>query len=162
MECPSHVGVKLFLVLTIKYYFAWYIHSKHQRRPHLVVMCAPQKVIKPIHCYPWVNVYTHIPMQSTTASTGRSLAVPCVKHFSSWETGFLHGERGVQPTALFVESLWLGKTTKVIEFDCQPISTTPLSATSPHLLNISRDSDSTTSLGRLFQCLSTPSEKKFS
>jgi len=35
------------------------------------------------------------------------------------------------------------------------------SATSPHFLNTSRDGDSTTSLGSLFQCLSSLSEKKF-
>ena len=36
-----------------------------------------------------------------------------------------------------------------------------LSATSTNFLNISRDSDSTTSLGSLFQCLTTLSEKFF-
>jgi len=36
-----------------------------------------------------------------------------------------------------------------------------LSATSAHLLNTSRDSDSTTALGSLFQCLTTLSVKKF-
>jgi len=36
-----------------------------------------------------------------------------------------------------------------------------LSTTSPHFLNTSRDCDSTTSLGSLFQCLTTLCEKKF-
>ena len=36
-----------------------------------------------------------------------------------------------------------------------------LSATSPHFMNTSRDSDSTTSLGSLCQCLATLPEKKF-
>jgi len=42
-----------------------------------------------------------------------------------------------------------------------PGSPVSLSATSPHLLNMSRDRDSTTALGSLFQCLMTLSVKKF-
>jgi len=36
-----------------------------------------------------------------------------------------------------------------------------LSDKSPHVLNTSRDSDSSTSLGSLFQCITTPSENNF-
>ena len=41
------------------------------------------------------------------------------------------------------------------------LSTTSLSATSPHFLNTSRDSDSTTSLGSLCHCLTALSEEMF-
>ena len=60
--------------------------------------------------------------------------------------------------------LRLEKTTKIIYSRHQPMTpyplTMPLSATSTQLLNTSRDSDSTTSLGSLCQCTTTLSEKK--
>jgi len=46
------------------------------------------------------------------------------------------------------------KTSKIIQSNCQPIPPcpliTPLSATSPHYLNISRDGESISSLDNLF------------
>ena len=63
------------------------------------------------------------------------------------------------------ESLRLENTTKIISSSPNPSApcplTTSLSATSPWFLNTSRNSDCTTSMGSLCQCLSTFfSEKK--
>ena len=64
-----------------------------------------------------------------------------------------------------IESLRLEKTSKTIWSNHQLITTMLtymlLSATSTHFLNVSRNSDSATSLGSLFQCIATPSEKIF-
>lgn len=59
--------------------------------------------------------------------------------------------------------LRLEKTTKVTTSNHQPPCpmATSLSATSPLLLNTSRDANITTSLGSLCQCTTTLSEKKF-
>ena len=59
----------------------------------------------------------------------------------------------------------LEKTSKIIQSNHQPIPTMP-SNSIPQcdlsmFLNISRDSDSTTSLGSLFQCIITLSENIF-
>jgi len=64
------------------------------------------------------------------------------------------------------ESLKLGKeNTKIIQCKHHPSPPCPLtvslSATFPYFLNTSRDSDSPTSLGSLFQCLTTLSKKNF-
>jgi len=58
------------------------------------------------------------------------------------------------------------KTSMIIQSNCPPTTntahqTTSPSTTSTHSLNMSRDDDSTISLGSLFQCLATPSKKKF-
>jgi len=60
----------------------------------------------------------------------------------------------------------LGKTSKIIKSNFQPNTTMPAKPCPevPHLpvfLNTSRDDDSTTFLGSLFQCLTTLSVKKF-
>ena len=65
-----------------------------------------------------------------------------------------------------MELLSLENISKIIWSNCWPITTMPtkpcpLSATSPHFLNTSRDNDSSTSLGSPFQSLTTLSEKKF-
>jgi len=68
------------------------------------------------------------------------------------------------PTAeTIMESLRLEKTTKIIEVNHQPIPTNHVTqCLSTLFLNTSRDGDSTTSLGSLFQCLTTLSERNFS
>jgi len=64
-----------------------------------------------------------------------------------------------------IESLKLEKTAKIPKFNPSPSSlcplTTSLSATSPCYWNTSRDSDTTTSLGSLCHCSTTPSKKRF-
>jgi len=59
----------------------------------------------------------------------------------------------------------VGKTTEVIQSNYQPMPVTTLdlslSAVSTQLLNTSRDSGSTTSLGSLCHCLTSLAEKKF-
>ena len=61
----------------------------------------------------------------------------------------------------------LEKTSKIIKSNHHPNTTMPTkpkvsrSASSASFLNTSRDGDSTTSLGSLFQCLATVSVKKF-
>jgi len=60
----------------------------------------------------------------------------------------------------------LEKTSKIIKSNYPPTNTMPAKPypEAPHLhvfLNTSRDGDSTTSLGSLFQCLTTLSVKKF-
>lgn len=57
-----------------------------------------------------------------------------------------------------IESLTVKKTTKITKSHHWPTTTMPFCATSTLFLNISRVDDSTTSLGSLFQCLTT--EKK--
>jgi len=60
-----------------------------------------------------------------------------------------------------IESLRLEKTSKIIKSNCQPITTVSRSVMSTCFLNTSRDSDSTTSLGSLFQCFTSLSVKNF-
>jgi len=65
-----------------------------------------------------------------------------------------------------MESLRLEKTSKIIKSNRQPNTTTPAKPYPevPHLhvfLNASRDGDSTTTLGSLFQRLTTLSVKNF-
>lgn len=65
--------------------------------------------------------------------------------------------------AWILESLRLEKASKITKSNCHPTPTVPLpmSLSTTQLLNTSRDSDSTTSLGSLLQYLITLSEKKF-
>ena len=98
------------------------------------------------------------------------------KHTNSKENwlfcllSFEHGEPGSGYRFLgfffrILESLWLENTSKIIQFNCQPITPCPLTsslrATSPCFLNTSRDSDFTIPLGSLCHCLTTSSEKNF-
>ena len=65
-----------------------------------------------------------------------------------------------------MQSLRLESTTQLIQSKPNPIPPWPLpttlSATSEWFWNTSGNGDPTTSLGRPFQCIITPSEKKFS
>lgn len=54
------------------------------------------------------------------------------------------------------------KNTKIIQSNHEPITTMPLNAISSCFLDTSRDSDLIISLGSLFQCTTTLSEKKVS
>ena len=67
-------------------------------------------------------------------------------------------QRESNSNELIIESLKLRKITKIIQSNHQSIPTMP---TSTFSLNTSRDSDSTTPLGSLCQCLTTLSEKQF-
>ena len=67
---------------------------------------------------------------------------------------------------IIIESLRLEETSKIIKSNRQPNTTMPTKPcpevpVSTRFLNISRDGDSTTSLGSLFQCLTILSVKKF-
>jgi len=65
-----------------------------------------------------------------------------------------------------IESLWLEKISKIMKSNHQPNTTMPTKQCPevPYLhvfLNTSRDGDSTTSPGSLFQCLTALSVKNF-
>lgn len=88
---------------------------------------------------------------------------------ASFTSPYLQGLKrsvGEEISIRFIESPRLEKNSKVIQSNCPPITsishyTMSLSTTSEHFLNTSRDSDSITSLGSLYHCLTTLAEKKF-
>ena len=85
---------------------------------------------------------------------------------STWNKPILLSNDTAMSLPRIIASLRLEKTFKIMESNCKPntakSTTKPcLSAACKCLLNTSKDGDSTTSLGSLFQCLTTLSVKKF-